>query len=60
MLIGITLALAGFLVAAGAHHYFLTFWQYDCATSGQFLDPPNGEYLKSLGVPGPSHVISGT
>jgi hypothetical protein len=46
-------------VAAGAHHYFLTFWQYDCASSGQFLDPPNGEYLKELGLPGPTHVHSG-
>jgi hypothetical protein len=49
----------GFLVAGGAHHYFLTFWQYDCASSGQFLDPPHGEYLKPLGLPGPTHVISG-
>ena len=56
--------LAGFLCAAGRHHYFLEFGTYNCDQSSG--EPPfagsqveyNANYAKALGDPGPTEVHS--
>jgi hypothetical protein len=56
--------LASFLTVAGPHSYFLQFWQYEClgtaaAPPSQMIEPPNNEYMRQLGTPGPTQLLAG-
>ncbi len=52
--------LASFVTVAGPHSYFLQFWQYGCLPpSTQIIEPPNNEYMRPLGTPGPTQLLAG-